>query len=243
MLIAFITLLAAGIVKGAIGSGVPVIVVPVLTMLYDVQLAIAVLVAPNLISNALQVWQYRRHLLPLRFLAAFSIAGGLGIVLGTWGLVVLSAEILSLAVASAIVLYLIIKVLKRRAALPFDVAKRLVVPVGLLAGILQGAAGMSAPASVTFLNAMQLERRVYIGSISVFFVAITCVQIPALLSAGILTAERFLFSVIALVTLVVAMPFGASLGKRLPHRWFDNLIMLLLAGIACKIFIDTLMAH
>jgi|TARA_R110002020_G_scaffold87350_2_gene215544 uncharacterized membrane protein YfcA len=243
MLIAFITLLAAGIVKGAIGSGVPVIVVPVLTMLYDVQLAIAVLVAPNLISNALQVWQYRRHLLPLRFLAAFSIAGGLGIVLGTWGLVVLSAEILSLAVASAIVLYLIIKVLKRRVALPFDVAKRMVVPVGLLAGILQGAAGMSAPASVTFLNAMQLERRVYIGSISVFFVAITCVQIPALLSAGILTAERFLFSVIALVTLVVAMPFGASLGKRLPHRWFDNLIMLLLAGIACKIFIDTLMAH
>lgn len=90
---------------------------------------------------------------------------------------------------------------------------------------------------------MQLERRVYIGSISVFFVAITCVQIPALLSAGILTAERFLLSVIALVTLVVAMPFGASLGKRLPHRWFDNLIMLLLAGIACKIFIDTLMAH
>ncbi|MGQ7263031.1 sulfite exporter TauE/SafE family protein [Vreelandella sp. V005] len=243
MLIAFITLLAAGIVKGAIGSGVPVIVVPVLTMLYDVQLAIAVLVAPNLISNALQVWQYRRHLLPLRFLAAFSLAGGLGIVLGTWGLVVLSTEILSLVVASAIVLYLIIKMLKRRVALPFNIAARLVIPVGLLAGILQGAAGMSAPASVTFLNAMQLERRVYIGSISVFFVAITCVQIPALLSAGILTAERFLFSVIALVAIVAAMPLGAHLGKRLPHRWFDNLIMLLLAGIACKIFIDTLMAH
>lgn len=243
MLIAFITLLAAGIVKGAIGSGVPVIVVPVLTMLYDVQLAIAVLVAPNLISNALQVWQYRRHLLPLRFLAAFSLAGGLGIVLGTWGLVVLSTEILSLVVASAIVLYLIIKMLKRRVALPFNIAARLVIPVGLLAGILQGAAGMSAPASVTFLNAMQLERRVYIGSISVFFVAITCVQIPALLSAGILTAERFLFSVIALVAIVAAMPLGAHLGKRLPHRWFDNLIMLLLAGIACKIFIDTLMAN
>ncbi len=81
LLIAFIALLVAGIVKGAIGSGVPVIVVPILTMLYDVQLAIALLVAPNLFSNALQVWQYRRHLLPLRFLAAFSIAGGLGIVL------------------------------------------------------------------------------------------------------------------------------------------------------------------
>ncbi|MFB9869657.1 sulfite exporter TauE/SafE family protein [Vreelandella sulfidaeris] len=243
MLITLITLLAAGIVKGAIGSGVPVIVVPILTMLYDVKLAIAVLVAPNLFSNALQVWQYRRHLLPLRFLAAFSLAGGLGIVLGTWGLVAFSAETLSLGVACAIVLYLIIKLARRQMALPFHIAQRMVIPVGLLAGMLQGAAGMSAPASVTFLNAMQLERRVYIGSISVFFVAITCVQIPALVSARILTVELFCFSVLALIVIVATMPLGARLGKQLPHRWFDNLIMLLLAGIAGKIFIDTLIAN
>lgn len=242
MLIALITLLFAGVVKGAIGSGVPVIVVPVLTMLYDVKLAIAVLIAPNLFSNALQIWQYRSSLLPLRFLAAFSLAGGLGIVLGTWGLVVLSPDILSLGVACAIVMYLAIKIAKRNIALPFQTATRIVIPVGILAGVLQGAAGMSAPASVTFLNAMQLERRVYIGSISVFFVAITSVQIPALLSTGILTWERTLLSVLALLVILVTMPLGASLGKRLPHRWFDNLIMLLLAVIACRIFIDALSA-
>lgn len=240
MIIALLTLLAAGVVKGAIGSGVPVIVIPVLTMLYDVKLAIAVLVAPNLFSNALQVWQFRRHLLPLRFLAAFSIAGGLGIVLGTWGLVVLSPTLLSLGVAGAILLYLAIKLTRRKMVLPLSLAKRIVLPVGLLAGVLQGAAGMSAPASVTFLNAMRLERQVFIGSISVFFVAITCVQIPALLSAGILTLERGLYSLVALLVILVAMPLGAQLGKRLPHHWFDNLIMLLLAGIALKIIADAM---
>lgn len=241
MLIALLTLLAAGIVKGAIGSGIPVIVVPVLTMLYDVRLAIAMLVASNLFSNAIQVWQYRRHLLPLRFLAAFSLAGCVGIVLGTWGLVMLSQTLLSLGVASAIVLYLVIKLARRKMALPFAVAERIVLPVGLLAGVLQGAAGMSAPASVTFLNAMQLERRVFIGSISVFFVAITIVQIPALITTGILTLERSLYSFIAFLAILVAMPIGAKLGKRLPHRWFDNLIMLLLAGIALKIIADALL--
>ncbi|MBR2514411.1 MAG: sulfite exporter TauE/SafE family protein [Halomonas sp.] len=238
MIIALLTLLAAGVIKGAIGSGVPVIVIPVLTMLYDVKLAIAVLVAPNLFSNALQVWQYRRHLLPLRFLAAFSIAGGLGIIIGTWGLVVLSPTLLSLGVAGAIVMYLAIKLARRKMVMPFSLARRIVLPVGLLAGVLQGAAGMSAPASVTFLNAMRLERQVFIGSISVFFVAITCVQIPALLSAGILTLERSLYSLAALLVILVAMPLGAQLGKRLPHHLFDNLIMLLLAGIALKIIVD-----
>lgn len=242
MIIALLTFAIAGIIKGAIGSGVPVVVVPVLTMLYDVKLAIAVLVAPNLFSNALQVWQYRQHLLPLRFLLSFAVAGGAGIVLGTWGLVVLSPTLLSLGVAAAILLYLIIKLAKRTATLPFTVAKRIVLPVGLLAGVLQGAAGMSAPASVTFLNAMRLERPVFIGSISVFFVAITLVQIPALLSAGILTWERSLYSLAALLVILAAMPLGARLGKRLPHRWFDRLIMCLLATIAIKIVVYALMA-
>lgn len=241
MIIALLALLAAGVIKGAIGSGVPVIVVPVLTMLYDVKLAIAVLVAPNLFSNALQVWKYRHHLLPLRFLAVFSVSGGIGIALGTWGLVALSPELLSLGVAGAIMLYLAIKLTRRKMALPFSTAQRIVLPVGLLAGVLQGAAGMSAPASVAFLNAMQLERRVFIGSISVFFAAITCVQIPALLSAGILTVERSLYSLIALLVILIAMPLGAQLGRRLPHRWFDNVIMLLLAGIALKIIMDVLL--
>ncbi|MCP1315053.1 sulfite exporter TauE/SafE family protein [Halomonas sp. 707D7] len=238
MFIAIITLLIAGIVKGAIGSGVPVIVVPVFTMLYNVQTAIAVLLASNLFSNLIQVWQNRRHLLPLRFLAAFSLAGCAGIVVGTWGLVALSHDLLSLGVAGAIVLYLAIKLLKRKMAMPMDVARRLVLPVGFVAGILQGAAGMSAPASITFLNAMRLERRVFIGSISVFFGAVTVVQAPALLVTNILTPELAAYSVAAFVVIALAMPLGAALGKRLPYVWFDNLIMLLLAGIAVKIITE-----
>ncbi|MCB8889904.1 sulfite exporter TauE/SafE family protein [Vreelandella malpeensis] len=238
MFIAIITLLIAGIVKGAIGSGVPVIVVPVFTMLYNVQTAIAVLLASNLFSNLIQVWQNRRHLLPLRFLAAFSLAGCAGILVGTWGLVALSHDLLSLGVAGAIVLYLVIKLLKRKMAMPMDVARRLVLPVGFVAGILQGAAGMSAPASITFLNAMRLERRVYIGSISVFFGAVTVVQAPALLVTNILTLELAAYSMAAFVVIALAMPLGAALGKRLPYVWFDNLIMLLLAGIAVKIITE-----
>ncbi|UYG01603.1 sulfite exporter TauE/SafE family protein [Halomonas sp. GD1P12] len=238
MIVAFLTLLAAGVVKGAIGSGVPVIVVPIFTMLYNVRVAIALLVVSNLCSNALQVWQYRRHLLPWRFLATFSIAGCAGIVVGTWGLVALSHDTLSLGVAGAIVLYLIIKLLRRKMALSMAWAQRLVLPVGLVGGVLQGAAGMSAPASITFLNAMQLERRVFIGSISVFFCAITVAQIPALLAAGLLNVELTLYSAAAFGVIALGMPLGAALGKRLPYVWFDNLIVLLLASIAVKIITD-----
>ncbi|MDR5861803.1 sulfite exporter TauE/SafE family protein [Halomonas campisalis] len=219
MLIAILTLAVAGIIKGAIGAGVPVIVVPVLTMLYDVQIAIAVLLAPNLISNAWQVWHYRRHLLPADFLLAFSLSGGLGVAVGTWALVVIDKETLSVVVAGCILLYLAVRLLQGTRALPYAIARRLVLPLGGLGGVLQGAAGMSAPVSVSFLNAMQLDRRVYIGSISTFFTAITVVQIPAMLTAGLLTWPLAGASVVALGVIAAGMPLGARLGRQLSRHW------------------------
>ncbi|MCP1328612.1 sulfite exporter TauE/SafE family protein, partial [Halomonas sp. 707D4] len=72
----------------------------------------------------------------------------------------------------------------------------------------------------------------------VFFGAVTVVQAPALLVTNILTPELAAYSVAAFVVIALAMPLGAALGKRLPYVWFDNLIMLLLAGIAVKIITE-----
>ena len=45
-----------GILKGAIGAGAPVIAVPILALLYDVPLAVALFTLPNLLSNSWQGW-------------------------------------------------------------------------------------------------------------------------------------------------------------------------------------------
>src|SRR3546814_9616634 len=43
--------------------------------------------------------------------------------------------------------------------LELGVATRLAAPAGFVGGVLQGAAGISAPISITFLNAMRIDRR------------------------------------------------------------------------------------
>jgi uncharacterized membrane protein YfcA len=93
---------------------------------------------------------------------------------------------------------------------------------------------------VTFLNALQLDRRVFIGTIAVFFTALTVMQIPALAITGILTPERALISIVALTTVLGFMPLGAFLAKRFSRRFFDLVTLGLLVVLASKIFLDVL---
>ncbi|WP_302140368.1 sulfite exporter TauE/SafE family protein [Halomonas alkalicola] len=241
LILSILTLAFAGIVKGAIGSGVPLIVIPILTMAYDIQTAIVVLLLPNLLNNAWQTWHYRRHLLPTRFLVYFALSGGIGVALGTWALVRIDEATLSIAVALTILCYLTLRLSKRKAYLKHSLAERLVFPVGLCGGVLQGAVGMSGPISVAFLNFMRLERRAFIGSISTFFTAITVVQLPALMSLGIVTWPLAMSSAGALLIISAAMPLGGRLGQRLSLEWFDKVVMLMLFAVAIKIIAEELL--
>ena len=84
LIIAILLFALAGMIKGAIGAGAPVLVIPVLAMLYDVKIAIAAMMVPNLVTNIWQVWQYKKHLLPKRLVWSFALAGGLGTGFGSW---------------------------------------------------------------------------------------------------------------------------------------------------------------
>ena len=78
-------------------------------------------------------------------------------------------------------------------ALARDRGEAMAPTVGLAGGLMQGAGGISAPISVTYLNAMRLERPEFIATISVYFCAMCLLQIPALMALGILTVERLPF--------------------------------------------------
>lgn len=178
--------------------------------------------------------------LSVRSLAPFALGGAAGVAVGTYGLTQVPQDGLSLIVAAAVLVYVAIRLANPSLTLPYLLGRRLVLPVGITAGVLQGATGMSAPISVTFLNALRLERRVFIGTIAVFFTALTAMQIPALVLAGILTPERASVSLIALAIVLAFMPVGAYLAKQLSHRFFHYVTLGLLVVLAGKICVGVL---
>lgn len=238
--LAIIGIIIGGIVKGAIGAGSPIVAVPMLALAFDVPTAVTIFVIPNLFSNIWQAWQFRAHHLSGRFTAIFATSSFIGAGVGTLMLVSLPAEALTTGVALGCIAYIAFRLLRPNWSLKRATANRAVAPVGVAAGILQGAIGVSAPITVTFLSAMQLDRSVFIATISAVFVAMSLAQIPIMAVAGLMTPQRFAYGLGALAIALATMPLGAALARRWSPIVFNNIILIMLAVIAVQLLIELL---
>jgi uncharacterized membrane protein YfcA len=235
LILVIIAFALGGILKGATGAGAPVIAVPVMTIFFGAPFAVAVFAIPNLVTNIWQGWVYRHHVPKGPLMLRFAVAGALGAGVGSFMLAWLPSEMLMLTVAFSVLAYVGFRTLRPDWVLVMHKAERLAAPMGVLGGILQGAAGLSAPVSLSFLNALKLDRPQFIVTISVFFFAMALVQIPLLTVLGILTGERFLLSCLALIPLMAAMPLGAWLARRISASAFDRVILGLLLILSLRL--------
>lgn len=224
-----------GILKGATGAGAPILAIPALVLLFDVHFAIVVMVLPNIMTNCWQAWKFRTHLPSLKFVVPLLIGGLVGVVIGTYALASLASETLLMLVAFSVLAYIALRLIKPDWQIEMGLARKLALVAGIASGFLQGASGLSAPASITFLNAMRLPRPVFIATISVFFASFTVVQFFALWQGGLLTSRGMMFGIFALIPISLAMPLGARLAKRVKPETFDRLILGLLALIAVRL--------
>lgn len=235
LVLAGLAMAAGGILKGAIGAGSPILAVPVLAILYDVPFAVAIFTLPNLMSNLWQGWRYKEFRAPGRFVLLFAGSGAAGAFVGSLLLAVLSGDFLMAIVAMVVFAYIAMRLARPDLILSRAAGTRFAGLAGFLGGTMQGAGGISAPVSVTYLNAMRMERNEFIATISIFFAAMSLVQIPALWGLGILTPDRMLLSLAAAIPLFGAMPLGAWLARFVSKEMFDKVILGLLAVIALRL--------
>lgn len=232
---------AGGLIKGATGAGVPLIVVPVISALYDVPTAVAIFALPSLFSNIWQWWQYRNHQNTGTFAYIFAGAGLVGTAVGSVGLALIPSTVLSLGLSMIVFIYLIFIRLKPEWSLTRKTAQKMAPVVGFLSGIMQGSAGISAPLSITFLHALKLQRQEFIAVVSIFFVAMTISQIPMLIGLEILTTERALYGVMGTIFLFISMPIGNRCASKVSRETFDKLLQLIMVVMASSLMIKVMM--
>ena len=238
VVIVAVCLAAGGVLKGATGAGAPILAVPALAAFFDVRFAVVVMLVPNIITNAWQVFRFRAFLPEKAFMIPLLAGGMFGIALGTLALKSLPSETLSLVVAFAVLGYIALRLLHPHWHIGERLGRIMALPAGIAAGILQGASGLSAPVSITFLNAMNLRRESFMAAISAMFSAFSLVQMAALSTTGLLTPRDLLYSLFALLPVSLAMPLGAYLARRASARALDGVILAILSGIALKLIME-----
>lgn len=240
LILAGLGIALGGFLKGATGAGAPVIGVPILALVLNVPTAVAIFAILNLLTNVWQGWTYRNHIGSHRLVWGMAIAGALGATIGSVILATLSTDILMGTLAVVVFFYVGLRLTKPEWGIARKRGEKLAPVAGLIGGVMQGAGGISAPVSITFLNAMKLSRSEFIATISVFFVAMSLVQIPMLTALGILTWKQVILSVPAAVPLFGAIPLGEWMAKRISKQTFDRIVLALLTMIALRLLYGAL---
>lgn len=227
-----VSLVIAGLVKGAIGVGMPTVAFPLLSMLVDVQTSVMLLSMPLVLSNIPQALEGGFVAQTLWSLTPVLV----GMVPGVWiGVaVLLNVDPAIARIVAGVVVILVAALILLAPKL--QVKQRMIGPIGLAAGfcggLLGGIAALSGPLVFMFLLAKGLSGRAFTKEASMFLVVSSVLLTSALASSRQFDWHDVLISTLATVPVVIGMLVGQKLRDIIPADAFEKLVVLtvLLSG-------------
>lgn len=224
-------MLAAAFVKGAIGIGFPTVGTPLLTLFLDVKVAVAVLVIPNIVMDAIQV--RRRGQLGgtarrLRVLLAFTMVGT---VLGTRILVALTARQVTLVLGGFVLAFVVLNLTRFRPRVPTTWEPWLSPLVGLLAGMLGGVTNAVGTPLIVYFYALAMDKHEFVRSVALTFLVAKIVQLGALTVYGLLGGAVVLGSVALTLVGLAGFAAGLRVQDRVDQETFNRAVLGFLAAV------------
>jgi uncharacterized protein len=216
--------LLAGFVKGVIGMGLPTVAMGLLGLVMSPVQAAAVLLAPSLVTNVLQMVA-GPALGPIAKRFAWML---LGVVLGTFiGIRLLTggaSHLAAGALGAVLALYGLIGLRAPRMHVPAHQERMWSPLVGLVTGLITGATGVFVIPAVPYLSALKLEKEELIQTLGLSFTISTIALGAAMWVNGALNFSMGGMSGIALLLALCGMWIGTRVRLRLNQaafrRWF-----------------------
>ncbi len=229
------------VVKAVTGMGLPLIAIPIASLFIEVETAVVVIAVPNMLANAVLAAQERRSYHETRDLPVLAGFGIVGAVAGTVVLVNVPETPLVIAVIVAIAGYVVLFFAHPELRTTPARSRRLAPAVGGVAGVFQGAIGISGPIVGSWIHSYRLPRSAHILSVTSLFFITGFTQFVVLLVSGELTG-RVLATMLACVPVLLSIPVGTRLRNSVSARGFDlaiiGLLVLSVVALTLQLVVD-----
>ncbi len=219
---------AGGLMKGVVGVGLPLVVVPVLSLAVDPRLAISVMMIPILASNFLQAIRGRDRLATLRRFLPLILTLMPTTFLGTYMLVSITAESVALILGFLVILYCVMELVPLSFHLPERFEKPATPAVGLIAGAVGGVSSFYGPTIFMYLNALRLHKDDFVTAIGMIYVSGAAALYGGLALHGVLDAGAVLASLAASLPVLLGLLAGRRLRHHISQRNFERLLLAIL---------------
>jgi len=217
------------VVKSTAGFGYPLLMVPVLSQLIDVVDAVLIIAPSNLFLNLGIAWKLREHQSRATTLPTILTTGTIGTIGGTLLLPLLPVQTFRLILFIILVAFLLNRLSGLNFTMADQTANRLSPVAGSIAGVFQGAAGVSGPIITPWFLSIDAERDTFIYSVSMFFAVTQIVQMLVAAVGGLYTQDSVVIGLLMIPLSIISLPLGAFLRDRISATVFERVVIVLLA--------------
>ena len=240
-LFAVAAFLLAGLVKGVIGLGLPVVAIGLLALVMPPAQAAALLVVPSLVTNLWQVVAGPQFLALVRRLGLvlFGIVAGIG--LSPSLLTTDTSGWATFALGVALALYALLGLTAVRFRIPRRAEPWVAPLVGLATGAVAAATGIFAIPSVPYLQAIGLEKDDLVQALGLIFTVSTVALGVVLARDGVLGASTAAASLMALVPALGGMVVGQLIRSRIQPAVFRLIFLWGLLALGIHLAVRTAM--
>jgi uncharacterized membrane protein YfcA len=229
--------LVAGFIKGAIGFGFPSLATPLLSLVVDVKTAVVVLILPNIVMDGIQFARRGAPLATVRRFGTLLLSGGVGIVLGTRVLTLLSPRTATLILGVFVLIFVTLSVTGLAPKIPPHWEPWLSPPAGFVAGIIGGVTNSPATALVLYFHGIGLAKHDFISSIAFTFFFYKLVQLGAVTWYGLLPWSLLGVSVALTAVALAGFAVGLRVQDRLDQRSFNRVVLVFLAVLGAWLLV------
>lgn len=225
VLLAGAGLMVAGLVKGMVGVGFPVVAMSILTLFIDPVTAIGIVAIPVLATNAWQALQvessaevFRRFWPLITMLVVGTWMGGLAIahvdvdiMLAMIGLVAIGFSIFSVAKPD-----LVISSDKERWCSPVT---------GLGAGVIGGLTTVHGPPIMMYLMALGLRKDEFVGTIGLIWFCGSLPMVSVYIYKGVINLDGAMLSLLSLLPVFLGLYAGGVIRGKINQEMFKNMVI------------------
>ena len=224
--------LAGGSVKGALGVGLPLVTIPLLSFVMPGMQAIALMAMPVILSNLWQAFEGKDVRGGLQRFGGLIAAQLVATVLTVQFTLSLSPAGLNVMLAGSVLLAVALMAFQPTLNISAQSERVVGVGVGTLSGLLGGISSLTGPVIITYLMALGLTRNQFVSSISIIYLGGSLPLYGAMAWHGRFGWVEIALSLLALLPMAVGLRLGKAVRNRLNEQLFRRVLLVFLTLLA-----------
>ncbi len=233
VLILAVAFILGGFIKGIVGLGLPMIAVPLISLVFDPRTAIAAMILPIMGANFIQAksgGDMAEITLRFRWLLIPMVIGS---ILGAAVITSVKLDHAALILGGLVSVFALTTLAGWQPQLPTGVDRTLRPVIGMISGLIGGMSSFFAPTVAPYFFTLGLDKNTFIRAMGVTFLLGEAPLFIGLALTGFAPPAIWALSAIGWATVAVSMTLGAKLRQRIPQKHFMTLVgvMLLVIGL------------